>query len=1198
MSFPARTGIAPPARSRTRAAIAAAVSAVLAVTFIASQAQSSEAAESIDLARTGTATAKSTYLHTGDPAGYAPANAIDGDDTTRWGSRYTRTNPADTYDPRNDWLQVDLPTSATIERVVVKWEAAASVDYFVQVSTDGGEWVTVANPKGSGARTDDVAVQPDGPVDAVRILSNDNATRWGLSVFTFQIWGNAVDADQPADLTEADSRIADARALLATTPVGTEIGSAPQSAHTDLQNALNAAEAARESAVTQADADAIVSDLDSAIATFEQLVSVVNEPDPTDPEVTYPDPGRDVASDGIATAKSTYLFTGDPAGYSASNAIDGDSLTRWGSRYTRTNPTDSYDATSDWLQVQLAEPTVLHHVVVVWEGAASTDYFIQGSSDGSTWKTLANPKGTGARTDEVMITDTAAYSYVRVLTNGNASKWGLSIFSFEVWNGPAPIVPVDASAIVPTPVTQIDVEAEPYALGADARIAVSDAALSTVADILAAQLRRSTGFQLPIVTGSARAGDIALVLGDPATTAAAGFQKGQAYRLRADAGGVTLTASTPRGAFNGSRSLLQLLPPFVFSAEPVIQDWIIPATEVEDFPRIAQRGLMIDPARSFVTVDEMKSIIDRLAQIKGNRLHLHLTDDEGWRLEIPGYPRLTEYGATSSWAGPYSDGRPRYYSLDDFREIVRYANDRFIEVIPEIDIPGHSDAATASYPEFVCDELVDEWQQKQNGIPIRDHRRNATFIPLYTTKPEVIEFLGTVFDTLDEVSTSDYVHIGADEVDTKYISKADFGAFIQKMEAMLAERGKRMIGWTPVPAYAQLDSSVHQYWADRKNEIPTPAQDTGKRWYSRDTEVVVSPTNHAYLDYGFESNSWSWKGTRWTTQNAYSWDPSSIVDETTRENQNSLLGLKESQITAVEGAYWGERAAAGLPAIDYQVWVRETALSEKGWTPKENDDWETFRSTLGTMGSRWAVQGVNFYADPAVSWAPAGAGKKVVSDDLVIDDVIGLLSHAGSGVANVTAQIEWGDGTQSTATLRGTDAVKQKAAELTSVSGQHTYSAAGVYRGSITAKVGSSQLMVPFIAEVGPPPSLVLSAASVTVGDDLTITATGLRASESVTVSLQPGDVHIGSADADASGAATLTWAVPATTRPGDHQVVLTRADGSTLTVPVTILAAEEPPADCWRPPGKAHGWGDGVPQGLERGRGPATPPPGWVPCT
>ncbi len=341
---------------------------------------------------------------------------------------------------------------------------------------------------------------------------------------------------------------------------------------------------------------------------------------------------RDVALDGTATAASVY--TGDPQRFAPEHVNDGDLGTRWGSDYARAGevdpPPSSHDPSRDWVQVELAEPTKVDHVVLHWEAAYAAEYSIDVSDDGQTWTTaLEVPDGAGGR--EVLdlgLEDPV--KFVRMQGERVATGWGYSLWSFEVWDGPAPGAG-PGGRILPAPVSQTPGEGAPFDLTEDTRIVAAPGQPAKVAGLLADDLRPATGFELPVTAGPAAPGDIELVLGaDQAPTGEHADAEG--YTLHVDDDSVRVGAASAHGLFNGTQTLLQLLPPWVNGSVERPGPWQIDPTEITDHPRFVHRGLMIDPARNFIQVAEVKKIIDDLAATKGNVLHIHLTDDQGWRL--------------------------------------------------------------------------------------------------------------------------------------------------------------------------------------------------------------------------------------------------------------------------------------------------------------------------------------------------------------------------------------------------------------------------------------------------------------------------------------------------------------------------------------------------------------------------------------
>ncbi|QAY62158.1 hypothetical protein ET495_01430 [Xylanimonas allomyrinae] len=788
---------------------------------------------------------------------------------------------------------------------------------------------------------------------------------------------------------------------------------------------------------------------------------------------------RDVARTAVASAASEYP---DPR-FSVGHVNDGDPATRWGSRYTRTTaPVMSYDPSRDWVQLKLAEPTYILKVVLDWEAAYPTAHDLMVSKDGATWTTLATvvtPTGaatSGHLVQELHVDTSEAYSYVRVQAASTATRFGLSLYRFEVWDTPrastddgAPAAsqqgpaqtpaltpaqspqtqarPVpDGARLVPAPAEQTSLPGAPFRITSRTRIVAE--AHEDVAQLFAAELRTATGYALPVVAASPSASDIVFRGGAP-VAGTAGHAAKESYRLTASARGVEVAASTGHGAFNATRTLLQLLPVWVAGdATKHVVDWAVPPVEISDHPRFAVRGLMLDPARNFIDVDAVKAVLDEMAAVKLNRLHLHLTDDQGWRLQIDSWPRLTGHGASASMKG----GIAGHYTKADFAQIVRYAAARYIEVVPEIDVPGHSDAALSSYPELGCTGA---------SIPIRvtgGISRNA----LCVTDERTYAFIDDVLREVAEISPSEYIHIGADEAEG--VSAPQYAEFVRRVEGIAARYGKRIIAWTPVPAAGPTAGAVHQYWADRKNKMTAG-------WFAGERKVILSPTERAYLDYRFAPGQrLGFRDPVYTTRHSYAWDPTAVVDQTTRKNLNTTFGLAERNVLGIEGALWGETLLRGLPDIEYMAWPRLAGLADKAWAPQErSSSFDAFAARLAPLGARLQVGGTNFWADPQVPWTPAAAGLRIAQTGTGgYDGPVATIAAPGVAVAKVRATVHWGDGSTSPGVVAGTDAVDSRAASLFTVSANHAYAAGGTFAGAVEIEIeGRPRFVVPFCATVG-----------------------------------------------------------------------------------------------------------------------------------
>jgi hexosaminidase len=725
---------------------------------------------------------------------------------------------------------------------------------------------------------------------------------------------------------------------------------------------------------------------------------------------------RDVARDGTATAST--VFSPQPDRFAAAHVNDGDLSTRWASD----SPESGYpDPSREWLQVELAEPSPVHHVVVYWETAHAAHYQIQVSDDGQTWQTALDVSDAPGGREVLDIGWNTPVRFVRMQGLAVATGWGYSIWSFEVWNGPKPGVGLSAGQVVPAPVSETAVVAEPFVLTKHTRIVTASQKAREVADLLRRELRPATGFALPVVAAAPQAGDIELVLADSEAPSAQPLAAAEGYTLAASSDGIRIGAATSHGLFNGIQTLRQLLPPWIYGDVLRPGPWTVKATSVTDYPRMAHRGLMIDPARNFLQVGEVKAIIDDLAAVKGNVLHIHLTDDQGWRLAIDSWPRLAQVGGSLSMAG----GRTGFYTKTDFADIITYATQRHIQVIPEIELPAHSGAARAAYPELGC------------GGGYLCPRQELTF-----------RFIDDVITELAQISPSPYVHVGADEADLPH---DDYVAFVRRTEQIVASHGKTMIGWSPSPGVGLDPASVHQYWQDQSREM-------NSAWFQPRRPVILSPTQQVYLDYPYPG---------YNTRRSYSWDPFNLTDGWTGSNLQRDFGLNNDDILGIEAPIWGERMLRGLPDVQYNVFPRLPAIMEKAWSPAEvTGDVDGVLARLQVQGARWLFAGTNFYLDPEISWAPTGVGMvQTLDDDQSVSGSVATVAAPGMAPSAVTATIDWGDGTTSPGAVVGDGPSDRQVNGLFQVNGTHHYTAPGRYTGTVKVSgPGGLELTTSFTA--------------------------------------------------------------------------------------------------------------------------------------
>ncbi|BCJ51744.1 beta-N-acetylhexosaminidase [Actinoplanes sp. NBRC 14428] len=449
-----------------------------------------------------------------------------------------------------------------------------------------------------------------------------------------------------------------------------------------------------------------------------------------------------------------------------------------------------------------------------------------------------------------------------------------------------------------------------------------------VAAYLADVLRPATGFALPVSDGP---GGIGLRLDEALDD--------EEYRLEIGTSGVTLTGGAPAGLFHAVQTLRQLLPAEVFAATPQPVDWTLPGGTIADRPRFGYRGAMLDVARHFFTVDEVKSYVDSLAQFKINHLHLHLTDDQGWRLEIESWPKLT---AISGGDGTGVDGTgPGFYTRADYTEIIAYAATRFVTIVPEIDMPGHVNAAQVAYPELTADGVA----------PPQRTDVEVGYSSLVAGKEETYAFVDDVVREVAALTPGPYLHIGGDEAQAT--TAEDYRAFIERVLPMVTRYGKRPMGWHEMAAVDLPASAVPQFWR-------IEAADEGTaRAAARGNKVLMSPADRTYLDMKYTADSslgLDWAGLL-DVEKAYGWDPA-----------ERLPGVGEESVLGVEAPLWSETLRS-LADVQTMTFPRLPAIAEIGWSRREHRDWESFRRRLAACGPRWRAQGVAFHPAPEIPWA-------------------------------------------------------------------------------------------------------------------------------------------------------------------------------------------------------------------------------------
>jgi hexosaminidase len=427
----------------------------------------------------------------------------------------------------------------------------------------------------------------------------------------------------------------------------------------------------------------------------------------------------------------------------------------------------------------------------------------------------------------------------------------------------------------------------------------------------------------------------------------------EGYRLKVAADGITITAQEPAGIFYAVQTLYQLFPKEIESKQAIkpSDNWNIPAVTIEDHPRFGWRGLMLDVARHFFTKQQVKDYIDQMAKYKFNILHWHLTDDQGWRIEIKSLPKLTEVGAwrvdKTGTFGRFSPPLPNepktyggFYTQQDIKEIVQYAKDRFINILPEIDIPGHSMAAIASYPELTSTPgtyVVNSGEQLMVWPGGGQHFYGLMDNALCPAKEKVYEFIDKVFTEVAQLFPFEYIHMGGDETARNFWEKSeDIKAlmkkenlkdldevqsyFVKRVEKIISSKGKKLIGWDEILDGGLAPNAAVMSWRGMKGGIEAAKQGH---------EVVMSPTDFAYIDYMqgdaiLEPPVYA----SLRLKKAYQFEP--VPD-----------GVNASLIKGGQANLWTEQIY-NTRHLQYMTWPRAFAIAETLWSPKDKKDWNNF----------------------------------------------------------------------------------------------------------------------------------------------------------------------------------------------------------------------------------------------------------------
>ena len=502
------------------------------------------------------------------------------------------------------------------------------------------------------------------------------------------------------------------------------------------------------------------------------------------------------------------------------------------------------------------------------------------------------------------------------------------------------------------------------------------------------RLSAATGSTIT-VTNPATSPTISLILNR--TTDAPIGEEG--YRLSVTPKKITISANEPAGIFYGVQSLIQLFPPAIESSTPVANTkWEAPTVEIMDYPRFGWRGLMFDVSRHFFTKEEVKQFIDQMVRYKFNVLHWHLADDEGWRIQIKAFPKLTEVGAWNvkkvgyfgTFAAPAAD-EPRnyggFYTQDDIKEVVQYAKDRFVNVLPEIDVPGHSLAAVVSYPELSCTPEASTYKVR-SGEEIMDWSKGAPPIALIDNtlcpaNEKVYDFLDKVLSEVAPLFPFEYIHMGGDECPKNYWEKTPAikqlmqkeglktmeevqSYFTKRLEKIVESKGKKFIGWDEILEGGLAPSAAVMSWRGMKGGI-----EAAKMGH----EVVMSPTDFTYIDY-MQGDAIIEPRVYATLRlsKAYQFEP--VPD-----------GVDPKFIKGGQANLWTEQIY-NMRHQQYMTWPRGWAIAESVWSPKEKKNWDNFFSRVENHFKRYDVAEINYA--PSV-YEPIFKASRTADKQLQID---------------------------------------------------------------------------------------------------------------------------------------------------------------------------------------------------------------------
>lgn len=518
--------------------------------------------------------------------------------------------------------------------------------------------------------------------------------------------------------------------------------------------------------------------------------------------------------------------------------------------------------------------------------------------------------------------------------------------------------------IIPKPVS-LQMGKGVFTITSETKMVIAEGELKSQAIFLNEYLQRYYGFTLEVISKSNEQENVIWLRNVKAKNDIAG-----AYTLEVNNRLIEISGYDAEGVFYGIQTLIQLLP------IKASQSLTIPQLRIEDAPRFAYRGMMLDVSRHFFSVEYVKKFIDLLALHKMNKFHWHLTDDQGWRIEIKKYPNLTKIGSCRNGTiighhpGKGNDNKKDcgYYTQEDIKDIVEYAADRFITVIPEIEMPGHASAAIAAYPQLSCfpDEPTQsaknvlDWSGPKTGKQVQ--QAWGVYSDVFCPSDYTFNFLENVLDEVMQLFPSKYIHIGGDECPKESWKRSDFcqnlikekglkdehglqSYFITRMEKYLNSKGRNIIGWDEILEGGLAPNATVMSWRGEKGGIEAAKQKH---------DVIMTPTTYVYFDYAQQKDEDSLViGGFLPLEKVYNYNP--LPEELNNEEQKFILGAQAN--------VWTEYISN--PAkLEYMIFPRMTALSEVLWTPQRMKDFDDFKKRLPQQLKRYDLWNINYSKAP------------------------------------------------------------------------------------------------------------------------------------------------------------------------------------------------------------------------------------------